>query len=143
MGIFQDMVTVINLAPIPLTVTFDGQTTRIPPGESPIPRVTVLYAKNQNPVSGSADMNNPHLSGARYLISVKGAVNERQEPFTPEEWKEITAQSSRWNMEDYFADRLGPKEHIEVRGKGRKTQARSSFDAGVRVTPGETLSESN
>jgi hypothetical protein len=143
MGIFHDMATVINLSPVTLTVTFDGQATDIPPGEHSIPRVTVAYAKNQNPVPGSQDMENPTISGARYLISEKGKRGERQEPFTREEWEAMGLQPSRFNMDEYFADQLGPKEHVVARGRGRKTQAKSSFDAGVRVTTPETIGESN
>lgn len=142
MGIFHDQVTVINLAPVPLNVTFDGQTMRIPVGESQLPRVTVSYAKNQNPVPGSADMDNPTISGARYLIAVKGAKKERQTPFTPEEWDVLQGKPSRFNTDEFFADRLGPKEHVITRGKGRGVQAKSSFDAGVRVTAPETFAES-
>lgn len=143
MGIFHDMVTVINLAPTPLTVTFDGQTTRIPPGESAIPKLVVNYAKNQNPVPGSADMDNPTLSGARYLVSIKGHPTDRQEPFTAEEWDELQGKPSRFNTDEFFAERLGPKEHVITRGKGRKgVQAKSSFDAGVRIASPETFAES-
>lgn len=142
MGIFHDMVTVINLAPIQLTVTFDGQTSRIPPGESQLPKITVTYAKNQNPVPGSADMENPNISGAQYLISVKGKKGDRQEPFTKEEWSEMQSKPSRFNMDEFFADRLDPKQHVITRGRGRKVQAKSSFDAGVRVNSPETFVES-
>jgi hypothetical protein len=142
MGIFHDNVTVINLAPIALNVTFDGQTLRIPPGESVLPKVTVAYAKNQNPVPGSADMDNPTISGARYLISIKGHPKERQEPFTQAEWGEMQGKASRFDTDAFFEDRLGPKEHAIVRGKGRKVQAKSSFDAGVRVSSPETFAES-
>jgi hypothetical protein len=141
MGIFYDMATVINLAPVTLNVTFDGQTLRIPPGESVIPKVTLSYAKNQNPVPGSADMDNPHISGAQYLISVKGS-GDRQEPFTKEEWEAMAGKPSRWNTEDYFADTLDPKDKVITRGKGRKTQAKGSFDAGVHVSSPETFTES-
>lgn len=143
MGIFHDSVTIINLTPIQLNVTFDGQTMRIPPGESVLPKVTVAYAKNQNPVPGSADMDNPTMSGARYLISVKGAKKDRQEPFTAEEWDAMQGQASRFNTDEFFADRLGPKEHVITRGKGKKVQAKSGFDAGVRVSSPETFVESN
>lgn len=142
MGIFHDTITIINLAPIPLNVTFDGQTMRLPVGESVLPKVTVVYAKNQNPVPGSADMDNPTLSGARYLVSVKGKKGDRQEPFTEDEWNEMQGKPSRFNTDEFFAERLGPKEHVITRGKGRGTQAKSSFDAGVRVQSPETFVES-
>ena len=142
MGIFHDMTTVINLAPVSLTVTFDGQSTDIPPGESNLPKVVVPYAKNQNPVNGSADMENPNISGARYLISVKGRKGERQEPLSEDEWNEHVAAASRFNTDAYFADILGPKEKLITRGKGRRVQAKSSFDAGVRNAAPETFADS-
>lgn len=132
MGIFHDMVTVINLAPVPLRVTFDGQSQDIPTGESSIPKVVLSYAKNQNPIKGTADMDNPSLSGAQYLVTVKGRRGERQEPLTEEEWADHCAQVSRYDMQTYFGDRLGPKEHVHIRGKG-PVQARGSFDAGVHI----------
>lgn len=141
MGVFHDMAQVINLSPVTLTVTFDGQSTDLPPGESVIPRITLPYAQNQNPIFGSADMDNPHITGARYLIVEKGKHGERQEPFTTAEWDIIKDKPSRFDLETFFADTLGPKERVINTGKGRKTQARSSFDAGVRVTAGEVLTE--
>jgi hypothetical protein len=145
MGVFQDLVTVINLAPIPLNVTFDGQTQAIPVGESQIPRITVSYAKNQNPVPGSADMTNPSITGALYMISVKGRKGERQVPFTREEWAEFDNKPSRWNTDAHFEDALAPNEHVVVRGtkSKNKVQARSAFDAGVRVHAPEQLSEND
>ena len=142
MGIFHDTTTVINLAPVPLRVTFDGQSTDIPPGESQLPKVTVGYAKNQNPVPGSADMDNPTISGARYLISVKGNPKDRQTPFTEDEWAIMQGKPSRFDTDAFFEERLGPKEHVITRGRGRKVQAKSSFDAGVRVNSPETFAES-
>jgi hypothetical protein len=142
MGVFQDMVTVINLSPETLTVTFDGQSTDIPPGEYSLPRVTLPYAKNQNPIFGSADMDNPHITGALYLIVEKGKKGERQEPFTPEEWAIIKDKPSRFDLDEFFAQNLGPKERVVSQGKGRKTQAKSSFDAGVRIGQPEVVSES-
>lgn len=143
MGIFHDMATVINLSPNVLTVTFDGQSTDLPPGESVIPRQVIPYAQNQNPIFGSADMDNPNISGARYLVVEKGKKGHRQEPFTPEEWALIEDMPSRFNLDEFFSQTLGPKEKVISRGKGRKVQARGSFDAGVRVSQGETVGESD
>ncbi len=84
MGIFYEQKIVVNRAPVPLTVRFDGQETVIPVGESPLPVVSLIYAKNQNPIMGSADPTNPSLSGARYLIGVKG--QDDCTPLTKDEW---------------------------------------------------------
>jgi hypothetical protein len=136
------MVTLINLAPVELTVTFDGQTMRLAPGENIVPKLVVPYAKNQNPVMGTQDADNPNISGALYLVGVKGSKKDRQEPLSKDEWAAHCGSPSRIDTQAFFADRLGPKERVITRGKG-KTQARSSFDAGVRM-PGSsdiTLSE--
>ena len=68
MAVFQTLVPVFNRAPVPLTIRFDGQEKTLEPGESFIPDITVMYANNQNPIMGTADVNNPHVSGARYLV---------------------------------------------------------------------------
>src|SRR3954471_21954137 len=127
MGIFFEQATVVNRAPVPLTVRFDGQETVIPPGESPLPVVSINYAKNQNPIMGSQDPLNPSLSGARYLIGVKG-TRDNCKPLTKEEWTAHCEAASRMDLAELFEDVLLPKEHIEVRGKGRKTQARGRQD---------------
>lgn len=132
MGVFHNLTTIINRAPVKLRVTFDGQQTEVPVGESQIPSIVVPYAKNQNPVRGTADMDNPNIAGAQYLISVKGKKGDPQKPLTEQEWQNHLAQVSRYDMATYYEDRLGPKEHLIIRGKGN-VQARGSFEAGVHV----------
>lgn len=133
MGIFQEMITIVNRTPITLTVCFDGQTTNVPPGESPLPALVVGYAKNQNPIMGSADPLNPSLSGARYLIGVKG-TKDNCELLTKEEWTAHCEAASRMDLAELFDDVLLSKEHVEVRGRGRQTQARGRQDKGVTVS---------
>lgn len=131
MGVFYKMRQVRNLAPIPLSVRYDGQETAIPPGVSGIPEVCVMHAMNQNPIMGQANPNNPSMSGGKYLIVPVDSKYDR-EPLTQKEWEEHLNRPCRMDEAAYFEDRLGPKESVVVRGKGRKTQARSSFDDGVR-----------
>ena len=121
MGIFQDMVQVFNRAPEPITVRFDGQQIQIPPGASSIPAVVVPYAKNQNPVMGTQDYNNPGLSGAKYLI---GVMNRKDNcaPLTADEWAAHKGQPCRINTDEMFADMLDSKERVRLVGK-RKTFA--------------------
>jgi hypothetical protein len=135
MGIFQDMKAVRNLAPVALNVRFDGQEMSIEPGVTNIPSVSVPYAMNQNPIMGSADADNPNISGARYLIVPVNSKYDR-EPLTKEEWEAHLNRPCRIDEEAFFGDRLGRGEHVIIRGKGRNTQAKSSFDAGVRVASG-------
>lgn len=139
MGIFYDMAEVINLAPIPLRVTFDGQSIDIPPGKSMLPKVVVAYAKNQNPIRGTQSPNNPTISGAQYLINIAGGKG-RQEPLSQEEWEEHLGQPSRINVEELADEKLGPGEKFMVRGRG-PTQAKSTWDAGVRVTTNQEFGD--
>lgn len=131
MGIFYQMTEVFNRTPVKLNVRFDGQDIDIPPGKSTIPSVAVDYAKNQNPVMGSADANNPFMSGARYLLGIVG--KDDCEPLTDAEWRTHLGKPARIDMDEYLADRVPAGHHVEVRGKGRAVQAKSSFDGGVRV----------
>ena len=131
MGIFQSMVEVRNLAPIPVNVMFDGQSVALPPGVSQIPRIALQHAMNQNPIMGTADAWNPNVSGGKFLVVPTGTKYDR-EPLSKDEWEEHLRRPCRIDEEAFFADRLGPKEHIVARGKGRKTQARSVHDEGVR-----------
>ncbi len=139
MGIFQELVTIVNRAPINITGRFDGQEITLVPGENAVPRVTIPFIKNQNPVMGSADADNPNISGAQYLIGVKGRDN--CEPLTKDEWEAHCSRPCRIDEEAFFSDRLNQNEHLTVRGKGKKTQAKSAFDAGVRVQAPEQFAD--
>ena len=131
MGIFFEQVAVVNRAPVALNVRFDGQDITIPPGESQIPKVAVNYAKNQNPIMGTADPDNPSLSGGRYLIGVKG-VDDCSFLSKPE-WEEHLGRPCRLDWETLTEGVLKPGEHIAVKGKKAGVQAKRSFDAGVKV----------
>lgn len=130
MGIFHSMVEVKNLAPVALNVRFDGQETSVPSGKSFLPRETIAYAMNQNPIMGTADAWNPNISGGKYLIVAVGSKYDR-ELLTPEEWAAHLGQPCRIDTDTYFADKLGPKDRVVSRGKGRATQARNRNDEGV------------
>jgi hypothetical protein len=125
MGIFQEMVAVVNRAPIDISVTFDGQALRIKPGRTFIPNICVPNGKNQNPVMGSVDHTNPHMSGGQYLLAVEG--EDDCTPLTPEEWQAHLSAPSRFNEQVAFAEKYGgdPKARLVVMGKGRKVSANS------------------
>lgn len=131
MGIFQKLVNVYNRAPVELYVMFDGQRKEVPPGLSQLPDITIPYAKNQNPVMGSADPNNPQMSGARYLI-----VEENHDgygvPMDRQEWEAHMKRPCRIDEEAAFAERYGndPKARQVLHGKGKKTIAGSRYEAG-------------
>lgn len=133
MGIFHEQVCLINRTPVNLTVTFDGQEKTLKPGENMVPAIVVDYAKNQNPIMGSQDPNNPNVSGGRYLVGVKDAVPvEDVEPLTLEEWEAHLQRPCRMNELEAFQERYGgdPKAKIVVQGKGRRSTATSRTDAG-------------
>lgn len=130
-GVFQDMVPIVNRGPVTCTVTFDGQTTNVKSGPGFLPSIVIVYAKNQNPIMGSVDPNNPAISGGEYLIGVVGKDNT--EMLTADEWNAHCDAISRVDLKVLMEDELGPGQRVEVRGRGRKTQARNSFEAGVRA----------
>ena len=140
MGIFQEMVVVVNRAPVNLSGRYDGQEITLVPGEQPVPKIAVSFIKNQNPIMGSADADNPNITGAQYLVGVKG-TNDDCEPLSKEEWEAHCNRPCRIDEEAFFSDRLLKGEHVTVRGKGKKTQAKSAFDAGVRVQSPEAFAD--
>lgn len=131
MGIFHEMVEVVNRAPVPLTVRFDGQDTVLKPGKNMLPKLVVPYAKNQNPIMGSQDPENPHISGARFLIGVVG-TRDNCEPLTKEEWEEHLNRPCRMDEQALFEERYGndPKARLVTHGKGKRSVARSRYEAG-------------
>lgn len=131
MGIFLEHVTLINRAPIALSVMFDGQTKTLEPGPNTVPSIVVGFAKNQNPIMGSQDPYNPHISGCRYLVGVANS-KDPIEPLTQEEWEEHLRRPCREDEVRLFEDKYGsdPKAKQVVYGKGRKTTANSRYDAG-------------
>lgn len=129
MGLFQEMQQVVNRAPVDITVTFDGQQITLSPGEHTLPKIAVPNGKNQNPVMGSADPNNPHISGADYLLGVVGEDNCT--PLTKEEWATHLDKPCRVNEQEAFQERYGsdPKARLIVMGKGKKAAATSRAEA--------------
>ena len=142
MGIFFEQVTLVNRAPVNLIVRFDGQDKTLVPGDNVVPAVVVDYAKNQNPTMGSADPNNPHVSGGRYLVGVKlpdgtAAYNNEIEPLTLEEWEAHLQRPCRLDEQEAFLERYGgdPKAKLVLQGKGRKSTANSRHEAGAGNGP--------
>src|SRR5882672_5913861 len=121
MGIFYQMTEVYNRTPVKLNVRFDGQDIEILPGKSSIPTISVDFAKRQNPIMGSADANNPSLSGARYLVGIVGI--DECEPLTEEEWSIHLGKPCRIDMDEFMEDRIPVGYHLETKGKGKKTQS--------------------
>lgn len=133
-GIFQEMVTLVNRAPVDLTVQFDGQTKTLKPGPNEIPGITVPYAKNQNPIMGSQDPYNPNITGCQFLVGVAG-TKDNCTPLTQVEWEEHLNRPCREDEQAWFADHYGndPKARLITMGKGRRTAASSRHDAGGTV----------
>ena len=123
-GVFQDLIEVVNRAPWPLSVRFDGQETTLQPGKNFIPSQTLLYVLNQNPMLGTHDPYNPNVAGGEYLIGVVG--KEKKYPCTPLTKAQIELQRnnpSRYDYVDMLTEKLGKHDKIEVRG--RKATSRS------------------
>jgi hypothetical protein len=110
---------------------FDGQSMALPPGVSQIPRIALQHAMNQNPIMGTADAWNPNVSGGKFLVVPTNTKYDR-DPLTREEWEEHLRRPCRIDEVAFFEDKLSSKEHIVFKGKGRKQQARSIHEEGVR-----------
>lgn len=133
MGIFYEQTTVVNRAPITINVRHDGQDMPVPPGESQLATIAIDKGKNQNPIMGSCDPNNPSLSGGQYLLAIKGRDN--CEPLTKEEWDAHCTAACRHDWKALLGERLSEAQlaKVVIGGKAKKVQATSSFDVGVRV----------
>lgn len=130
-GVFQDLIEIVNRTPVNLSVQFDGQSHTLTPGRNFIPRVTVPYAKNQNPLKGSGDLDNPTASGVLFLLGIP-SFNENCEPLTEEEWDAHNASPSRFNADDIIdlaMRRLPPGTKIKV------LQARKQSRFTVALNP--------
>lgn len=134
-GVFQEQVELINRAPIELAVMFDGQTATLKVGSNFVPKVVVPFAKNQNPIMGTQDPYNPHISGCQFLVGVKGTKDDIT-PLTVEEWEAHLQRPCREDEQQLFEDRYGadPKAKLITYNKGKKTTARSRHDAGSSPT---------
>jgi len=120
MGVFHDLVTLVNRAPVPLSIRFDGQEHTLKPGENQVPNIVVPYAKNQNPIMGTHDPHNPSMSGGKYLVGVKGSKDECR-PLTKEEWATHLGNPSYLNLDELFEGKLQKEERIVVRGRKEAT----------------------
>ena len=132
MGIFHEMVALVNRAPVNLTVMFDGQCKTLTPGVNYVPACVVMFAKNQNPIMGSGSTHDPTVAGCRYLVGVKEQGDD-VEPLTEEEWQEHLERPSREDEQESFIEKYGndPKARLVTLNKGRKSTARSAYEAGA------------
>lgn len=134
MGLFYEMCEVFNRAPIGLSIVFDGQEISLPPLKATqVPRVAFSNGMNQNPIMGSVDPNNPHISGGQYLIGIVGDPEYPCTPLTEDEWNTHLGKPCRVNELVAFEERYGgdPKARMVVHGKGRKTTANNRSEASV------------
>jgi len=133
MGIFQSMIEVVNRAPWPIKVQFDGQTITLPPGENHIPDIALQYALNQNPMNGTADLDNPHVSGAQYLIGIPKKANKYPcEPLTAAQIQAQKDNPCRFDYMPLIEQKTGgdPKSRVIVTGRKKTSQ----FEARQAVT---------
>lgn len=132
MGIFYTQIPVFNRAPININVRFDGQDIELTPGVNHLPEVAINgFGKNQNPIMGTQDPNNPHISGGDYLLGIIGVDN--CEPLTKEEWEAHLGRPCRMDEKVIFEEKYGndPKAKQIVMGKSRTYFAKSRAEAGT------------
>lgn len=129
MNVFPEIVTLINRAPIVLTVRFDGEEKTLYPGENQVPRIVVPYAKSQNPIMGSEEFTDP--TGYKYLVALKGSKKDPQEMLTEEEWNDHLAAPQRLNRQQIIDDRGDTKSREVVRGKKKQSPFEARFPVSV------------
>lgn len=131
MGIFHKYVPVFNRAPVDITVRFDGQDLTLAPGVGALPEMVIQFGKNQNPIMGTQDPNNPHISGGQYLLGVIGEDN--CDPLSVQEWATHLGKPCRTDEDSAFQDKYSgdPKARQVIHGKGRKSTASSRIEAGT------------
>jgi len=136
-GVFLQYVKVFNRAPEPLAVFFDGERNTVPVGHATIPAKTLYHAKNQNPIMGSGDPNNPHEDGAHYLIVEEHEANFGV-PLTEDEWTDHLGKPCRIDEQAAFQEKYGgdPKAKLVLQGKGRKSTAANRHEAGGPLRSG-------
>lgn len=130
-GVFLQTTKVFNRAPESVFVFFDGERREIPVGYFDLPNMTLYHAKNQNPIMGSGDPNNPHESGTRYLVLEPGDEGYG-EPLSAEEWADHLGKPCRVDEQAAFAERYAndPKAKLIVRGAKNSATARNRYEAG-------------
>lgn len=129
MGIFHEMVVLVNRTSRPLPIRFDGQDMILQPGDNSVPKIVVPYAKNQCVLNGSEDPRNPRAFVS--LVGVRATDPTKQkDDISPLEQDET--QLSRVNLADYLED---PSAKIVVRGKPKP----SSFDANPLPSDGSVF----
>lgn len=137
LGVFPELVEIINRCPWDLSVMFDGQSKTLRPGKNLVPGIVLQYALNQNPLMGSADCNNPTVTGCEYLIGIVG--REKLYPTTALTAEQIFAQENnpcRFDYLDLMEERMDKKREKVVL-KGRKHP--SSFEVKSNVNNVESF----
>lgn len=135
MGIFYELVEIVNRAPVNLTVRYDGQEMTLKPGSNRLPRQAWQYAMNQNPIMGSQSPEDPSIYGARFLVGLaEDPVTYPCDMLTVEEWEDHLKRPMRLDELALFEERYGgdPKARMVLHGgRGRAASAaRSRSDAG-------------
>ena len=126
MGIFHEQMEIVNRAPWPLTVRFDGAELTVPVGKSFFPKQCWRYALNQNPIMGTQDAFNPHVSGAEYLIGDPARPTKYPcDPLTPEQVNTQRNKPSRYDYEALMEPSLGKRDKIEIKGR-KMTRAQAA-----------------
>lgn len=132
MGVFQEMVEVVNRTSRPLNLRYDGQDMNIPPNydedgnpidgvHTMIPRQCIPFVLGQNPVMGSEEAEDPSA-----FESLVGIIDPKKNPKKRHSWyncefipaeEEGIGNMTRVNVERMLEGELKPGEKILVRGR--------------------------
>jgi hypothetical protein len=141
MNFFGDTVTIVNRAPWPVNVRWDGKDVLLQPGETPgFPRLAVPYAKNQNPLMGSEDPNDP--TKFQYLVGVKGSKKDNCAPLTDEEVLQHSNSPQRLNRSIMQEERGDSKAREVLRGKKQAPAFQARYDFGMNADDGGVIANS-
>lgn len=108
MGVFHDMVELVNRTSQPLQIMFDGQRTTLEPNytkdgqflpdvHNMVPRQVVPYALNQTVIMGSEDVKSP--STFRSKVGVIDRRAEKDPKFRKKSWHDISFFDTRQETE--------------------------------------------
>ncbi len=140
MGIFQEMITLVNRTSKQLEVVFDGQRAYIQPNytaegklipgvQNVLPKIVVPYVLNQNVLMGSEDAIDP--SDFTSLVGIQYSGKGRKHSWHDCSYLEqATDKLTRVPLEDVLQD---PNAEIQVRGKAIPRAGDAAIN--TRTTP--------
>lgn len=126
LGTFAESITLVNRTDEILSVRYDGEDTRLKPGDNPgFPLVAVPYAKRQNILMGSRHPLNP--AKAVYLVGIKD--KDDCTPIDPDVYARSKQSLEAVDRDGTFWGEPMERQLGSALKVGRKKKAYDNFDA--------------